>query len=85
MLNVWDIFHDPNFLAPELSYAVVGDSNPGLFAQPPAIGPHGALSLQYTAATYGSSTITVRATNPEQVYADCTFLVTATAFRADRE
>jgi Ca2+-binding RTX toxin-like protein len=63
-----------------LNYSIVLNSNPGLFEfGSPMIAPTGRLVLDFNSLAYGTGSLTIRATDPDGLYADANFNVTVTA------
>ena len=75
-------FHDAEDAPDELTYAVTGNTNPGLF-QFTGINPtNGILSIQYTDGISGSARLTVRATDTAGNVVTTDFSVTVAPFTA---
>ncbi len=76
VLDLWDAFDDAEDDDDELSYAVVANSNPAMFDSVDIDELTGELTLDYTANTSGTSTLTVRSTDTAGLIADTIFTVT---------
>lgn len=80
-----DVFDDLEDGRDGLTYAVVGNSNPGLFASAAIDNAADELTLDYAADAHGVATITVRATDRNGGYVETTFDVTVLSARQQAE
>ncbi|MEL6382090.1 MAG: DUF4347 domain-containing protein, partial [Cyanobacteria bacterium J06626_18] len=77
LISLFDAFADVEDPDAALTYEVIANSNPALFAASPAIAPAtGELTLDYAATGTGTADITVRATDTGGLFVDTTFTVT---------
>ncbi len=77
VVDLFSAFDDPEDPDNALTFTVVSNTNPGLVATSP-ISAQGELTLTYTANQWGSSTITVRATDTENLSVEESFDVNIT-------
>ena len=77
-ISLFEAFEDPEDPDDALTYSVITNTNSGLVSTG-SIGNDGLLTLTYTANSFGASTITVRATDTENLSVDATFDVNVTA------
>lgn len=77
LISLFAAFDDPDTPDENLIYTVQSNTNP-LLVTPAVDGVAGTLSLAYIANTSGTSTLTVRATDPDNLFAEATFNVTVT-------
>ena len=77
-ISLFDAFEDPEDPDEALTFEIISNTNVGLVSTG-AIGNDGELTLTYTAQNFGSATITVRATDTENLSVDATFTVTVIA------
>jgi hypothetical protein len=77
VINLHDAFSDPNDADADLSFTVQENTNDSLVGTS-IDNSAGTLTLQYTPGNSGTANITVRATDPDDNYADATFMVTVT-------
>lgn len=78
LISLFAAFDDPDTPDENLIFSVQSNSNP-LLVTPTVDAVAGTLSLAYVANASGTSTITVRATDPDNLFAEATFTVTVTA------
>jgi Ca2+-binding RTX toxin-like protein len=72
-------FDDAEHLDSELTFTLVTNTNPTLFSAATIDQQAGTLTLTYAPNAYGSSELTVRATDPLALYVDATFAVQVAA------
>ncbi|MBD2219463.1 DUF4347 domain-containing protein [Calothrix sp. FACHB-1219] len=76
VINLFDAFSDLQDPDTALKYAVVNNTNAGLFEVVPSINQtNGQLTLNYSPTATGSSQLTVRATDTGGLFTDTTFTV----------
>ncbi|MBD2358949.1 DUF4347 domain-containing protein [Tolypothrix sp. FACHB-123] len=76
VINLFDAFSDLQDPDTALTYAVVNNTNAGLFEVAPSINPtNGQLTLNYSPTATGSSQLTVRATDTGGLSTDTSFTV----------
>ncbi|BAY61499.1 hypothetical protein NIES22_15640 [Calothrix brevissima NIES-22] len=76
IINLFDAFSDLQDSDTALKYAVVNNTNAGLFEVAPNINPtNGQLTLNYSPTATGSSQLTVRATDTGGLFTDTSFTV----------
>ena len=73
-INLNTYFDDPESPDSDLTYSLVANSNAALFSSAGITGA--SLVLDYAPDAFGSSTLTVRATDPEGLFTDDSFTVT---------
>ena len=78
VINLFPSFEDPEDVDAALTYTVVGNTNTALVSTN-AIGSDGLLTLTYAPNSFGSASITVRATDTEGLFVDAPFTVTVAA------
>ena len=74
LINLKTAFSDPETPSPDLSYSITSNSNPAIFSGTPIIG--GNLILKFAANANGNAIVTVRATDPQGLFATASFTVT---------
>ena len=75
-IDLFAAFDDVDSADADLSYTIVLNTNPALFAATPINGTLGTLTLDYAADIVGSADIVVRATDPGGLFVETTFTVT---------
>jgi hypothetical protein len=75
IIDLHDLFSDPDYPDADLTFTVQENTNSSLVTTS-IDNTAGTLTLQYAPDTRGTATITVRATNPDDKYADAVFMVT---------
>jgi len=78
-IDLFAAFQDPDDPDEALTFSVVGNSNPALFANLPIDPAAGTLTLDYAGNENGSAVLTVRATDPTDLFVETSFTVTVTA------
>ena len=79
-INLWAAFADAEDADNQLTYSVVTNTNPALFASPPAVNAAaGTLTLRYAAERSGTADLVVRATDRSGLSANAPFTVTVRA------
>ncbi|MEZ6056154.1 MAG: DUF2341 domain-containing protein [Planctomycetaceae bacterium] len=75
-VNLWDAFADIEDIDSQLTFTVVGNTNSGLFSTVTPNNSAGTLTLNYAANQFGTSDITIRATDTGGLFVETTFRVT---------
>lgn len=79
VINLFTAFSDVEDSDAALIYSIAGNTNAGLFSGTIIDGGAGTLTLSYAANAFGTSLITVRATDTDGRYVETTFTVTIAA------
>jgi len=74
-VNLLDAFDDVDNTDAELTFELVGNTNPGLFSATAVDSSAGHLQLAYAANAYGSADLTIRATDPDGLSAQAVLTV----------
>ena len=76
VIDLFASFADTEDVDASLIYTITSNTNQGLFSTTPIDGSAGTLTLDYAPNTYGTASITVRATDSGGAIVESTFLVT---------
>ena len=76
VIDLFASFADTEDVDASLTYTITSNTNQGLFSTTPIDGSAGTLTLDYAPNTYGTASITVRATDSGGAIVESTFLVT---------
>jgi hypothetical protein len=78
VVNLWAGFDDVADEDAQLAFAVVGNTNPGLFSSTAITPANGRLTLDYAPGQTGQATLTLRATDTGGLFTETSFVVTVT-------